>query len=214
MDFSSGNSKIATDPCIAHIHYTATSFSVLAETWVHQLWRPSRADCNHAPRSGGGKTLDLGKAFFAALNYCMILPGPEAQQLATYIGWLLHRTWGGIIAGVLFILPSFFVLVALAWVYMAYGSIPAVAGMLYGFKPAVVAIVLFAAYGSVTSIENVPSWSIAVLAFVAIFALKAPFPVIVFTAGLIGYFGGRLYPDHFKTSGWARDCSKRIRSLR
>jgi chromate transporter len=113
----------------------------------------------------------------------------------------LHGTWGGIIAGVLFILPSFFVLVVLAWIYMAYGSLPAVAGMLYGFKPAVVAIVLFAAYRIGTRVlKNVPSWSIAVLAFVAIFALKAPFPAIVFAAGLIGYFRGRLYPDHFKAT--------------
>src|SRR6476660_2303195 len=113
------------------------------------------------------------RRFLHALNYCMLLPGPEAQQLATYIGWLMHRTLGGIIAGVLFILPSFFVLVALAWVYMAYGSLPAVAGMLYGFKPAVVAIVLFAAYriGS-RVLKNIATLSIAVLAFVAIFALK------------------------------------------
>lgn len=139
--------------------------------------------------------------FLHALNYCMILPGPEAQQLATYIGWLLHRTWGGIIAGVLFILPSFFILVALAWVYMAYGSLPAVAGILYGFKPAVVAIVLFAAYriGS-RVLKNMATWSIAALALVAIFALKVPFPTIVFAAGLIGYFGARLSPERFKTT--------------
>jgi chromate transporter len=76
------------------------------------------------------------KRFLHALNYCMALPGPEAQQLATYIGWLMHRTWGGIIAGGLFVLPSFFILLALAWIYMAYGSVPAVAGALYGIKPA------------------------------------------------------------------------------
>ena len=141
------------------------------------------------------------KRFLHALNYCMVLPGPEAQQLATYIGWLLHRTWGGVIAGGLFVLPSFFFLVALAWIYMAYGSLPAVSGMLYGFKPAVVAIVLFAAYriGS-RVLKNAVTWSIAVLAFVAIFALKLPFPVIVLAAGLIGYVGGSLSPSHFKLS--------------
>lgn len=141
------------------------------------------------------------KRFLHALNYCMVLPGPEAQQLATYIGWLMHRTWGGIIAGGLFVLPSFFILVGLAWVYMAYGYIPAVAGALYGIKPAVVAIVLFAAYriGSRT-LKNPVLWSIAALAFIAIFAFHLPFPAIVLTAGLIGYLGGRKYPEHFRGS--------------
>ncbi len=139
------------------------------------------------------------KRFLHALNYCMVLPGPEAQQLATYIGWLMHRTWGGIIAGVLFVLPSFFILVGLAYVYMAYGNVPAVAGVLYGIKPAVVAIVLFAAYriGS-RALKNSVLWSITALAFIAIFALKVPFPIIVLIAGLIGYFGGRISPHHFK----------------
>ncbi|HEY1461268.1 MAG TPA: chromate transporter, partial [Casimicrobiaceae bacterium] len=79
--------------------------------------------------------------FLHALNYCMVLPGPEAQQLATYIGWLMHRTRGGIAAGVLFVLPSLLVLVVLSWIYMAYGNTPAIEGMLYGIKPAVTAIV-------------------------------------------------------------------------
>ena len=142
------------------------------------------------------------KRFLHALNYCMVLPGPEAQQLAVYIGWLMHRTWGGIIAGGLFVLPSFFILVGLAWVYMAYGSVPAVAGLLYGIKPAVVAIVLFAAYriGSRT-LKNGVLWSISSLAFFAIFALKLPFPAIVLAAGVIGHFGGRISPDHFKAGG-------------
>ena len=86
------------------------------------------------------------RRFLHALNYCMVLPGPEAQQLATYIGWLMHRTWGGIVAGALFVLPSLVVLIALSWLYMAYGNVPAVAGILYGIKPAVVAIVLHAAW--------------------------------------------------------------------
>src|SRR5256885_8914771 len=84
--------------------------------------------------------------FLHALNYCMVLPGPEAQQLATYIGWLMHRTWGGIVAGGLFVLPSVFILIALSWIYLAYGEQPLVAGIFYGIKPAVVAIVLVAAH--------------------------------------------------------------------
>lgn len=142
------------------------------------------------------------KRFLHALNYCMVLPGPEAQQLATYIGWLMHRTWGGIVAGGLFVLPSFFILVGLAWVYMAYGSVPAVAGVLYGIKPAVVAIVLFAAYriGS-RALKNAVLWTISALAFIAIFAFKLPFPAIVLAAGLIGHFGGRHYPEYFRVGG-------------
>jgi chromate transporter len=118
------------------------------------------------------------KRFLHALNYCMLLPGPEAQQLATYIGWLMHRTWGGVLAGALFVLPSFFILVGLAYVYMAYGEVPAIAGLLYGIKPAVVAIVLFAAYRiGVRALKNKVLWSIAAFAFLAIFALKLPFPL-------------------------------------
>ena len=84
--------------------------------------------------------------FLQALNFCMLLPGPEAQQLATYIGWLMHRTWGGIVAGVLFVLPSLFILIALSWLYVAFGDVPLVAGLFYGIKPAVTAIVLQAAH--------------------------------------------------------------------
>src|SRR3990167_7194748 len=86
------------------------------------------------------------RRFLHALNYCMLLPGPEAQQLATYIGWLLHRTWGGVIAGVLFVLPSLFILIGLSWLYIAYGDVPLVAGIFYGIKPAVTAIVMQAAW--------------------------------------------------------------------
>ncbi len=86
------------------------------------------------------------RRFLHALNYCMVLPGPEAQQLATYIGWLMHRTWGGIVAGGLFVLPSLFILIALSWVYVAYGSVPVVAGIFYGIKPAVTALVVHAAW--------------------------------------------------------------------
>ena len=127
------------------------------------------------------------KRFLHALNYCMVLPGPEAQQLATYIGWLMHRTWGGIVAGGLFVLPSLFILIALSWVYMAFGDVPAIAGLFYGIKPAVTAIVVHAAYriGS-RALKNGWLWGIAVAAFVAIFALQLPFPLIVLAAGVIG----------------------------
>lgn len=140
--------------------------------------------------------------FLHALNYCMVLPGPEAQQLATYIGWLMHRTWGGIVAGGLFVLPSLFILIALAWVYMAFGKLPAVAGVFYGIKPAVTALVVHAAWriGS-RALKNAWLWSIAAMAFVAIFALNLPFPLIVLLAGLAGYLGGKYRPEQFKAGG-------------
>jgi chromate transporter len=140
--------------------------------------------------------------FLHALNYCMVLPGPEAQQLATYIGWLLHRTWGGIAAGALFVLPSLAVLIALSWVYMAFGNVPAVAGALYGVKPAVTAIVLHAAWriGS-RALKSPPLWAIAAAAFVAIYFLHVPFPAIVLAAGLLGALGGKLAPKHFSVGG-------------
>ncbi len=140
--------------------------------------------------------------FLHALNYCMVLPGPEAQQLAIYIGWLMHKTLGGIIAGVLFVLPSLFVLIGLSWIYMSYGDLPAVAGVLYGIKPAVIAIVLFAAHriGS-RALKNAALWMIAAIAFVAIFAFNLPFPWIILGAGLAGYLGGRYYPAYFAIGG-------------
>jgi chromate transporter len=142
------------------------------------------------------------KRFLHALNYCMVLPGPEATQLATYIGWIMHRTWGGIVAGGLFVLPSLFVLIALSWIYMAYGTVPAIAGTLYGIKPAVTAIVLFAAYriGS-RALRHVALWALAALAFVAIYALDVPFPLIIIGAGVIGYIGGRVAPRVFSEGG-------------
>ena len=120
------------------------------------------------------------RRFLHALNYCMLLPGPEAQQLATYMGWLMHRTWGCIVAGVLFVLPSLFILMALSWIYLRFGDVPVVAGLFYGIKPAVTAIVLHAAYriGSRT-LKNPALWCIAAAAFVGIFALSLPFPAIV-----------------------------------
>jgi len=140
--------------------------------------------------------------FLHALNYCMVLPGPEAQQLATYIGWLMHGTWGGIVAGALFVLPSLFILVALTWIYLAFGDVPAVAGILYGIKPAVTAIVVYAAYriGS-RALKNAWLWALAAAAFVAIFAFDVPFPAIVLAAGAIGYAGSRFAPDKFRAGG-------------
>ncbi|WP_085318420.1 chromate efflux transporter [Derxia lacustris] len=142
------------------------------------------------------------RRFLHALNYCMLLPGPEAQQLATYLGWLLHRTPGGLIAGSLFVLPSLLLLIALSWVYMALGDVPAIAGLFYGIKPAVTALVVHAAFrvGSRT-LKNAWLWSIAVAAFVAIFALGLPFPAIVAAAGLAGYVGGRVAPERFAAGG-------------
>ena len=138
------------------------------------------------------------KRFLHALNYCMLLPGPEAQQLATYIGWLMHRTWGGLIAGALFVLPSLVLLIALSWVYMRFGDLPAVAAVLYGVKPAVVAIVLYAAWRIGSRVLRHPlMWGIALAAFVAIFALKLPFPLIVLAAGIAGHLGAKWVPQAF-----------------
>jgi len=148
--------------------------------------------------------------FLHALNYCMVLPGPEAQQLATYIGWLMHRTWGGIVAGGLFVLPSLFILIALSWVYMAWGHVPAIAGLFYGIKPAVTALVVHAAYrvGS-RALKNAWLWAIAAGAFVAIFALGLPFPLIVLIAAIVGVVGGRFAPDKFRTGGAHGAAQKR-----
>ncbi|MGB5009709.1 MAG: chromate transporter, partial [Candidatus Dechloromonas phosphoritropha] len=142
------------------------------------------------------------RRFLHALNYCMLLPGPEAQQLATYLGWLLHRTRGGIIAGVLFVLPSLLILIALSWLYMTFGQTSLVVGLFYGIKPAVTAIVFHAAYriGSRT-LHNGFLWAIAAAAFVAIFAFNLPFPAIVLGAALVGIIGGRLAPGRFAAGG-------------
>ena len=142
------------------------------------------------------------RRYLHALNYCMLLPGPEAQQLAIYIGWLMHRTWGGVIAGVLFVMPSLFILIGLSWIYLAFGHLPSVAGVLYGIKPAVTAIVVFAAYriGS-RALKNGLLWTMAALAFVAIFAFDTPFPLIVFVAGLLGAIGGKVAPQKFAVGG-------------
>ena len=140
--------------------------------------------------------------FLHALNYCMVLPGPEAQQLATYIGWLMHGTKGGIAAGVLFMLPSLFILIGLSWIYLAFGQVPIVAGVLYGIKPAVTAIVLHAAWrigGRV--MKNWLLIGIAVAAFIAIFFFNVPFPAIVLGAAVLGILGGKYAPDKFSLGG-------------
>lgn len=138
------------------------------------------------------------KRFLHALNYCMLLPGPEAQQLATYMGWLLHRTWGGIVAGALFVLPSLLTLVGLSWAYARFGQQPLVAALFYGIKPAVAAIVLHAAYriGSRT-LKNAWLWGIAIASFLAVLAWRVPFPAIVAAAACIGLVGGRIAPSRF-----------------
>ncbi len=140
------------------------------------------------------------RRFLHALNYCMVLPGPEAQQLATYIGWLMHRTWGGVVAGVLFVLPSLVILVMLSWMYIALGELPLVAGLFYGIKPGVTALVLQAAHrmGGRT-LHNGILWGVAAMAFGAILAFNVPFPVIVAVAAALGYVGGRIAPDKFRT---------------
>ncbi len=142
------------------------------------------------------------KRFLHALNYCMLLPGPEAQQLATYIGWLMHRTRGGIAAGALFVLPSLFILITLSAVYLAFGQVPAVAGVFYGLKPAVTALVLHAAWriGS-RVLKNGWLWGIALAAFIAIFVLRLPFPLIVLGAAVVGHLGGRFAPGLFTAGG-------------
>lgn len=140
--------------------------------------------------------------FLHALNYCMVLPGPEAQQLAIYIGWLLHRTWGGIVAGTLFVLPSLFILAALTYVYMAFGDVTFVKGVFNGIKPAVVAIVVFAAWriGS-RALKNNVLRALAAASLIAIFAFDVPFPFIVLAAGLLGALGGMLMPEKFRVGG-------------
>jgi len=139
--------------------------------------------------------------FLHALNYTMVLPGPEAQQLATYIGWLMHGVKGGLIAGILFVLPSLFILIALTWIYLEYGNTQIVSGVLYGVKPAVTAIVLFAAYriGS-RALKNNVLRAMALLAFIAIFVFQIPFPLIVIAAGVFGYIGSHIMPKYFSGS--------------
>ncbi len=142
------------------------------------------------------------RRFLHALNYCMLLPGPEAQQLVTYIGWLMHRTWGGILAGTLFVLPSLFILIGLSWIYLTYGQVPWIAAIFFGIKPAVTAIVLHAAVRiGKRTLHNSTLRMIALGSFLAIFVLNLAFPIIVLSAALIGIWGGRRYPQYFQQLG-------------
>jgi chromate transporter len=154
------------------------------------------------------------KRFLHALNFCMVLPGPEAQQLATYLGWLMHRSRGGVVAGALFVLPSLLLLIALSWIYMAFGQQPLIAGIFYGIKPAVAAIVLHALHRIATkSLGNpllVPvPWAIAAMSFIAIWALKLPFPLVVLGAMLLGALLARVAPGSLTHGGGAASAVKR-----
>jgi chromate transporter len=140
--------------------------------------------------------------FLHALNYCMLLPGPEAQQLAVYIGWLLHKTKGGLVAGILFVLPGFISIMVLSWIYAAYGKVGAVQALFFGLKAAVLAIVLEAvARIGKRSLKNNIMIFLAAAAFVAIFFFEVSFPIIIFAAGLIGYIGGRRGHPAFQGGG-------------
>jgi len=134
--------------------------------------------------------------FLHALNYCMLLPGPEAQQLATYIGWLMHRTAGGLLAGLLFILPGVLAIMALSVIYALYGAVPLVSALFFGLKAAVLAIVVEALLRvGRRALKNGVMRLIAVAAFVAIFFFALPFPFIILAAGVVGYLGARAgYP--------------------
>jgi chromate transporter len=140
--------------------------------------------------------------FLHALNYCMLLPGPEAQQLATYIGWLLHRTWGGVAAGALFVLPSLLLLIGLSWVYVAWGQVSWVAGLLDGIKPAVAALVLHALHRMGRKTLGDPRrnpwlWAIALGSLGALALLDVPFPLVILAAGIAGIYGARHAPLQF-----------------
>ncbi len=136
--------------------------------------------------------------FLHALNYCMLLPGPEAQQLAIYIGWLLHRTWGGIVAGACFVIPSAFILLILSYVYAAYGSVAIVAGVLSGFKPVVVGIVIEAVLKlGGRALRGRAHLFIAAVSFIAIYFIHVPFPLIVLGAGITGLIIVSWYPNAF-----------------
>ncbi|MGQ0548104.1 MAG: chromate efflux transporter [Armatimonadota bacterium] len=139
--------------------------------------------------------------FFHALNYCMLLPGPEAQQLATYVGWLLHRTAGGLVAGTLFVLPAFFVLLGLSWLYAVHGTVPWIAAIFYGLRAGVIAIVAAAVIRiGRRALKHPVLIAIALGAFAALFLFGAPFPLIVLGAGVIGLIGTRLWPAAFGRS--------------
>lgn len=139
-----------------------------------------------------------GDRFLHALNYCMLLPGPEATQLAIYVGWLLHRTLGGLVAGIFFVLPAYFLLLLLSWLYAAHGTIPWVAAIFYGLRAGVIAIVGAAVIRIGTkALANRVMLAVAAAAFVGIFFFKISFPLIIIAAGLIGLAGARRWPETF-----------------
>src|SRR5712672_228799 len=145
----------------------------------------------------------IGEArFLHALNYCMLLPGPEAQQLAIYIGWLLHKTKGGLVAGTLFVLPGFVSIMVLSWIYAAYGNVGIVQALFFGLKAAVLAIVLEAVVRiGRRALKNNVMRAIAAAAFVGIFFYSVPFPIIILSAGVIGFLGSRLGRNEFSVGG-------------
>jgi chromate transporter len=146
--------------------------------------------------------------FLHALNFCMLLPGPEAQQLAIYIGWLLHKTWGGIVAGAFFVIPSIFILWGLSFIYAAFGNIPWIAAIFYGLKPAVTAIVLTAVIRiGRKALKNEVMWTLAGLAFIAIYFFKVPFPAIILSAGVIGFVGRLLWKSKFENAAKQNSAS-------
>ena len=150
--------------------------------------------------------------FLHALNFCMLLPGPEAQQLAIYVGWLLHKIRGGIVAGALFVVPSIFVLWMLSYIYAAFGNLPWIASIFYGLKPAVTAIVLVAVIRiGRKALKNAVMWTLAALAFVAIYFFQVPFPAIVVGAGVTGFLGGIFWENKFSpSSGDESDVSSSV----
>ncbi|KXF77070.1 chromate transporter [Paramesorhizobium deserti] len=149
--------------------------------------------------------------FLHALNYCMLLPGPEAHQLAIYIGWLLNRTLGGVIAGVLFVLPGFLSILALSYVYVLFGNVTFIEGMFFGLKCAVLAVVLQAVFRiGGRALKNRVMMAIAAAAFVAIFFLHIPFPIIIIATGVIGYLGGRAGLAAFQAGGGHKAGSGKI----
>ena len=149
--------------------------------------------------------------FLHALNYCMLLPGPEAQQLAIYLGWLLHKTKGGLVAGGLFVLPGFLSILVLSYVYVAFGSTGIVAGLFFGLKAAVLAIVVQAVKRiSERALKSNVMIAIAALAFLAIFLFRVPFPLIIASAALIGFVGGRVGLKEFKVGGGHGKSSAKI----
>jgi chromate transporter len=147
--------------------------------------------------------------FLHALNYCMLLPGPEAQQLAVYIGWLLHRTKGGLVAGTLFVLPGFVCIMVLSWIYAAFGTVGIVQALFFGLKAAVLAIVLEAVMRiGKRALKNNVMLALAAAAFVAIFFFGVPFPLIILSAAVIGYAGGRVGHPAFNIGGGHGSTSK------